>query len=267
MFALPRAEFPESPTQLAAALEEGLRVFVTGRDGMVSIRGENLRDLTELKADLSGAVLDENYRPALPRLEDTTPAVFSRSVLIKGNPLTVLRHQFELSVEGRNVELHQAKSADGKLWLVLAKADEGQITLSIDREELAAAITAAAREQAGAQGIKIEKVELDLETVDAHRLRTRITVHARKLFLRALLHLRAAVAVSDELVATVSDLSCKGEGAIASLACAAIDPHLRKIEGRAYPLTGLPLGGMKLRDVRLDLPGSRVVATAEFGAA
>ncbi|MDQ6655945.1 MAG: hypothetical protein M3Y80_09050, partial [Verrucomicrobiota bacterium] len=67
------------------------------------------------------------------------------------------------------------------------------------------------------------------------------------------------------LNASLSGLTCNGEGAIGSLACGVLQPHLEKVDGRTFPLMALPLGDVRLRDVRLAA-GANLSVTAEFGA-
>jgi hypothetical protein len=80
------------------------------------------------------------------------------------------------------------------------------------------------------------------------------------------LSLVGTFAVSDDLVATVSNLKCHGEGPIAALACAAITPSFSKIERRAFPLSALPLGEIQLRDLTIDTANEKVVVRARFGS-
>jgi hypothetical protein len=50
------------------------------------------------------------------------------------------------------------------------------------------------------------------------------------------------------------------------LACGILKPYLEKIDGRAFPLMSLPLGEIRLHDVRLTV-GDKLCVTAEFGSA
>jgi hypothetical protein len=80
------------------------------------------------------------------------------------------------------------------------------------------------------------------------------------------LTLAGNLAVSEEFVATVSNLKCHGEGPIASLACAAINPAFSRIAQRTFPLSALPLGEIQLRDLALDAAHDKLVVQARFGS-
>jgi hypothetical protein len=71
--------------------------------------------------------------------------------------------------------------------------------------------------------------------------------------------------LDEELNARVSGLDCTGDGAIASVACGVLKPHLQKIDGREFPLMSLPLGEVRLRDVQLAV-GDKLSVTADFGS-
>src|SRR5437764_408454 len=81
---------------------------------------------------------------------------------------------------------------------------------------------------------------------------------ARRRLSRAVLHLSGTIAVSDELVATVWNLRCTGDGASATLACAAITPQFARVEQRPFPLSALPLGEVRLHDVAFALAKDRI---------
>ena len=67
----------------------------------------------------------------------------------------------------------------------------------------------------------------------------------------AALRITGAVDLDDELNARISELDCTGDGAIASVACGILKPQLQQLNGRVFPLMSLPLGEVRLRDVRI----------------
>jgi hypothetical protein len=93
-----------------------------------------------------------------------------------------------------------------------------------------------------------------------------VRLRARKLFLSASIRITGQLDLDGELNAKISGLKCEGDGAIAAVACGVLDPHLRKLDGREFPLMSLPLGEIRLRDVRLAV-GDKLSVTAEFGSA
>ena len=85
------------------------------------------------------------------------------------------------------------------------------------------------------------------------------------MFLSADLKISGKAVIDEALNLQFSDLSCRGSGAIASLACGVIDPQLQKMQCREISLLALPLGEIRLRDVTVSI-AERVTVAAEFGA-
>jgi hypothetical protein len=81
-----------------------------------------------------------------------------------------------------------------------------------------------------------------------------------------LLRVTGQLDLDDQLNLKVSDVKCAGDGGIAALACGILQPYLKKIDGRKFPLMSLALGEIRLRDVRLAV-NDDVSITAEFGSA
>jgi hypothetical protein len=91
-------------------------------------------------------------------------------------------------------------------------------------------------------------------------------LRAKKLFLSTSLRITGQLDLDEELNARISGLDCTGDGAIASVACGVLKPHLQKLERREFPLMSLPMGEVRLRDVRIAV-GDKLSITADFGAA
>jgi hypothetical protein len=108
-------------------------------------------------------------------------------------------------------------------------------------------------------------VQLSVRPRGARSIDAEVQLRAKKLFFSTTIRIAAKLDLDEELNAKVSGLSCNGEGAIGSLACGVLEPHLQKIDGRSFPLMALPLGEVRLRDVRIAAK-DRVTVTAEFGA-
>ena len=266
MFLLPCDQLPASPKALEHAIEETLRQFCRRAEPMVAIGGSELRKLDRITVDLSGAVLDPPHRPGPYAGSDVKPAIFVRELAVSGDPIKILGNELVLELRASDVELDEAKGPMGGIFLVLRKAATGEVRVAIERVELEELIAKAAAIAAQKQGVTIENVSLELIPRNLKMIDARVTVTARKLMFRAILKLSGGVAVSDNLVATISNLRCEGDGTIAALACAAITPHFRKIEGRAFPLSALPIGEVRLRDVECAVDQERVTVTAQFGS-
>jgi hypothetical protein len=265
VFLLSRSELPEQPERLAKALEDGLRVFVSRTQPMVTVRGDNVRALEAISIDLSNARVDFLRRPPRPRLGDITPALSAAEFSVIAEPLSILDAQIGFQLQASNVEFAQATQPDDKLLLLLHRAVSGNVRIEAAQVELEKLISRAAGKLAQKQGVTIDDVKLALTQPQPRILNANIIVAARKLLFRPVLNLSGTIAIDEELVATVSDLKCTGDGPIATLACAAITPQFRRVEQRAFPLSALPLGEVQLHDVALDFVNDRVVIAAKFG--
>jgi hypothetical protein len=146
------------------------------------------------------------------------------------------------------------------------RAQYGNIRFEISRAAAERMIMKGASKLAEKQGVVVDNAQLELTPRGPRALDGKLTVAAHKLIFHPVLSLAGTFAVSEDLVATVSNLKCHGEGPIAALACAAITPSFSKIERRTFPLSALPLGEMKLRDLAIDAANEQVVVRARFGS-
>ena len=265
MFLLPRNEIPETPDALAQAIEEGLRTFVSRPDKMVVVRGGDASALDSIAVDLSGATIDHHHRPPPLEPSEAIPAMVVRHIYISGEPISILGGDFSFQFEASNIELYQ-KVAEGKLLLTMHRAQGGSIRFEISRTAAERMIMKGASKLAEKQGVVVDNAQLEFTPRGPRALDGKLTVSAHKLIFHPVLSLAGTFAVSDDLVATVSNLKCHGEGPIAALACAALNPSFSKIERRTFPLSALPLGEMKLRDLAIDAADEKVVVRARFGS-
>ena len=123
-----------------------------------------------------------------------------------------------------------------------------------------------AASEAGKHGVAVDNVKLSLSSSGPRSLAAEVRLRGKKLFMSATLRITGAVDLDEELNARISGLDCTGEGAIASVACGFLKPHLDKLNGRVFPLMSLPLGEVRLRDVRVTV-ADKLSVTAEFGSA
>ena len=265
MFLLPRNEIPEEPDALARAIEEGLRTFVSGPDKMVVVRGGDESTLDSIAVDLSGATIDHHRPPPIDPSE-AIPAMVVRHIYISGEPISILGGGFSFQFEASNVELYQKVQPEGKLLLIMHRAQDGNIRFEISRAAAESMIMKGASKLAEKQGVVVDNAQLEFTPRGPRALDGKLTVSAHKLIFHPVLSVAGTFAVSDDLVATVSNLKCHGEGPIAALACAAITPSFSKIERRTFPLSALPLGEIQLRDLAIDAANEKVVVRARFGS-
>src|SRR5437879_8570425 len=116
------------------------------------------------------------------------------------------------------------------------------------------------------QGVVVDNAQLEFTPRGPRALDGKLTVSAHKLIFHPVLSLAGTFAISDDLVATVSNLKCNGEGPIAALACAAITPSFSKIERRTFPLSALPLGELQLPARTIHAANEKVVVRAGYAS-
>ena len=63
MFLLPRNQIPQTPEELAQAIEDGVRTFASRPQKMVVVHGGDASALDSIVVDLSGANIDHHHRP------------------------------------------------------------------------------------------------------------------------------------------------------------------------------------------------------------
>jgi hypothetical protein len=266
MFPLNTAIFPANGADLTRLLNESLsKLFVVDADP-VSIREESYPHLQKLSISLDCARLRAN--PPLPPviIGETSRALEIDELDLIASPLSVDTAAVNLSLSAHEVRLGQGKDAGGQIVLCLESAAQGHIEISLPQSDLETLIATLARNQAGKQGITIDRGQLKLTQKDPHSLAAEVRLRARKLFLSASIRVTGRLDLDDELRLKISDLNCTGDGGIASLACGILKPYLQKIDGREFPLMSLPLGEIRLRDVQLNV-GDQLRVTAEFGSA
>jgi hypothetical protein len=266
MFLLPRNQIPQTPEELAQAIEDGVRTFASRPQKMVVVRGGDASALDSIAVDLSGATIDHHHRPPPLDREGANLAMLVRHVYIAGEPIKLLESDFSFQFEASNVEVYQRPQPDGKLLLVLHRAQDGSVRFEISRAAVETMIMSAASKLAEKQGVGVDNAHLELTQHGPRAVDGNLTVSAHKLIFHPVLTLAGTLAVSEDFIATVSNLKCHGEGPIASLACAAINPAFSRIEQRAFPLSALPLGEVQLRDLALDAAHDKLVVRARFGS-
>jgi hypothetical protein len=258
--------FPATADELKRLLNESLhQLFNVARDP-VDLRAESYPHLDSLSISLDGAEVHQPP-PAIPSLQsEASPALTVDSFRVIGVAMKVGPAAVDFALDARGLQLHQATDRQGHIVLLLHNAVDGRIEISVSVSNLEALIAAVAKSQAGNHGVNIENVELSLRSQSPRSLAAEIRLRAKKLFVSAALRITGQLDLDQKLIAKLSGLDCTGEGAIASVACGVLKPHLQKIDGREFPLMSLPLGEVRLRDVRIAV-GDKLSVTAEFGSA
>ncbi|MFL6589033.1 MAG: hypothetical protein ACJ8M4_02555 [Chthoniobacterales bacterium] len=265
MFLLKTDQFPGNSGDLTYRLNESLRdVFELPRDPVV-VQESGYPHLSALTVSLDGAEV-KRQAPAIPSVSgNAVPALTVDSFNVSGSGLAVGPATIDFKLEAAGLELRQATNRDGNIVLLLHNAAQGRIDISTAIADLESLIGEVVASEAGKHGVAVDKVQLSLTSNGPRSLAAEVRLRGRKLFMSASLRIAGAVDLDDKLNARVSGLDCTGDGAIASVACGILKPQLQKIDGRVFPLMSLPIGEVRLRDVRIAT-GEKLSVTAEFAS-
>jgi len=266
MFLLPRNQIPQTPEELAQAIEEGVRIFASRPEKMAGVGGADVSALDSIAVDLTGATIDPHHRPPPLEREGARPAMLVRHIYVAGEPAKLLGSDFGFHFEASNAEVYQRVQPDGNLLLLLHRAQDGNVRFEISRAAVEVMIRNAAGKVAEKQGVVVDNADLELTQHGPRTVDAKLTVSAHKLMFHPVLTLVGTLTISDDFVATLSNLKCRGEGPVAALVCAAIGPAISRIEQRSFALSALPFGEMQLRDLALDTANDNLVVRAQFGA-
>ncbi|MFN2475441.1 MAG: LmeA family phospholipid-binding protein [Chthoniobacterales bacterium] len=265
MFPLYTKTFPSTAAELQELLNASIQRVFTGAADAVTISGANLPDLAAVRIGLDKAELRSNPEPP-PRAEGASaPALVIGEFTINGKEVTLGPARADLKLSARDVRLNRATDATGEIVLVLKSAAEGEVEVSVSKDALERAIASVATSEAGKHGVSIDQVRLTISTRSERGVDAEVQLRGRKLFFSTVIRITAKLDLDEQLNARVSGMRCNGEGAIGALACNVLAPHLQAVDGRTFPLMALPLGEVRLRDVRLAA-GERITVTAEFGS-
>lgn len=264
MFPLFTKTFPATAAELASLMNDSLTQLFSGVAAPVSLQDKNYPELAELRISLDGAKLRPNP-PKPPVVKGaSSPAIRAERLVLNAAGISVGPGTADLQLSARSVHLDQAQLKDDGIVLLLRSASAGQLEVSAATQELERIIATVAKKEAAKQGVSIERVQLTARERGPRSISAEVQLHARKLFFSTIIRIAADLDLDDKLNATISGLVCKGDGAIGALACGVLNPHLQKINGRVFPLMALPLGEIRLRDVRLSV-AEKIMVTAEFG--
>ena len=169
-------------------------------------------------------------------------------------------------MEMRDVVFHKGADANGDAVMLIHRAREGQLALSAGQLELEEAIVRIAGAKARLYGVDLEQVRLAMRARSRRSLAADIKIQAKKFFARANIDIYAQLDISNEFVAKVSELRCKGDGKLGSFACAALAPFFEKLKSNTFPLKSLPLDGLQIHDVHIAVADT-VELTVDFGSA
>jgi hypothetical protein len=266
MFSLGTVSFPPTAEALSEALKLSLAGLVRSPAGpRVEVEERAYPDLTAIRIHLDGAEAGERMPPppAVPAGE-VQAALQSDHLVISAHPLRIQNAPIEFHCEAQKVKIARARDQTGNLLLLLEDAASGKLDLSIAVADLERLVKTTITELARKQGVVLEDLRLQLKARGPRALDAQLLVRARKLFLNTQVRLSGSLEIDDQFTARFSGLDCSGEGTLGTLACGFLIPKLQELNKREFSLLTLPVGEVKLRDVRIAV-GDKLRASAEFG--
>jgi hypothetical protein len=267
MFPLAGNEFPNSTDGLARAVAGVLEQSITfpARRDLVVAQGGVFPNIDKVCIDLSGGMVNLTKLPPRPKpTGQRQPAVTIGELDVIGQPIRIESSQVLLRLLGRGLTFDFARDAENRPLLVLARAKDGQVDLKVEKRDLQALMLAAATQAAKEHGVTIQDLKLELTSAGPRAVAVRADVKARKMIMSGQLTIRGRADLSDQLVATLSELSCDGQGVVGVMAAAFLRERLKKLEGQPFSLMALSMGDVALRDLQLKINGAVEIA-AKFG--
>jgi len=262
MIPLAGNKLPSSRDELTRAIEGPLRRLVNKTGPIVEVRSRVFPYLDEVLINLDGARFDAPPPVATPMLGEKKPAFEAAVVKLSAQNISVCGVPGNVQIEARDVVL-TTNDGNGQTVLLPDKVREGHVTISTAQLDLEQALARFIDEQAQPHGISIEQVRLAIRERGPRSLAAEVRVQARKLFLRAKIDIYGRLDIDDVFVARLSQLQCRSAGVVGTRACAILQPHLDRFEGKTFPLKSLPLGNTQLHDLRLAVTDT-VDVTIDF---
>jgi hypothetical protein len=266
MFPLFTKSLPSTAEALQSLLNESLRQLFNVTRDPVTIRDGSYPHIRELNVSLDDAQLRRNPPPITSLSGDATPALEVDLLSLKASALSIGPASIDLLLSARAVHFGQSRDTKNEIVLSIEDAADGAVEISTSQSGLEALIAEVAKTEAGKHGVTIDGVQLTLRSKSSRSLAAEVRLRAKKLFVSASIRITGQLDLDEELNARISGLNCAGDGAIATMACGVLQPHLEKIDGREFPLMSLPLGKIRLRDVQLAV-GDKLSVTAQFSSA
>lgn len=265
MFPLHTKTFPPDAVTLRDALEDSLRDVVRAPPGIVSIEENKYPDLQAIRVLLDGAqVSGQPPPPPAPAVGQIEPALRVERFEISGQPVFVEGAAINFACTAREVQIGQGRDNGGNLLLLLQRAANGSVEISLSIADLERLLETGAKREAAKHGVTVEQLKVQLRSRNERALDAEVQVRARKLFLSATVRVTGSIEIDDRLNARLSGLNCSGEGALGSLACNFLAPQLERFNNRAFSLMALPLGEVQLREITISAT-DKLAITSQFG--
>jgi len=267
MFPFSGKTFPTNGEELAAAIEGALAEVLNLKKAhsAVTVVGREFPAVRQLLISLDGATIKLDEPPPKPSPSGKrSPGITVEHLGVSGHPIQYEKSKLELELTARDVTFDFAKDKSGRLLLVLQDAQEGHVEAKIGKADLQSAILAVATAAAKTQGVTIQDLQVDLTSTGDRSAAADVKVKAKKLMMSGTLHIQGKVDIDDELNATLSGLTCTGEGVVGSMAAKFLEGYLKKYNGKKFPLMAFSLGDVTLHDLTISTRNA-VQVSASFG--
>ena len=222
MFPLAGDDFPTTADELAAAIEGAIGdVFTLPKKGAgVTVEGgAKFPHLKHVRIDLGGARVNLTSPPPKPvGVGKRKPGVTVDRLEVEGHPIHYEQAKLDFDFHATNLRLDFDRDKQGRPLLVLVDADDGAVDAKIKKTDLEALMLAAATLAAKEQGVAVKELDLELRSTGDRSVAAEVRVKAKKMMMSSVLHIAGAASVDDELNATLSGLTCTGEGIIGGAA-------------------------------------------------
>lgn len=266
MIPLFRKLFPSHKTDLIEALDEALHRFVEKPGPIVDLRSRVFPYIDLIGINLDGAIVDLTP-PPLKQAEGETGRAFETNIVnVTGRRISVGGVPLDLRMEMRDSVWDWGYDANAEAVLILRSARDGHLVISAVQLELERAIIRIAGERARLYGIDLEKIRLFMRARGRRSIAADIQIQAKKFFARAKIDVYAQLDISNDFVAKISQIKCKGDGKLGSFACATLQPFFQRLLEKSFSLKAIPLGDIQLRDIHVAVADS-VELTVDFGSA
>ncbi len=269
MFPLAGKDIPTSNEELQESINGALSEFfaLNGSKGGASVSGGKYPSIKAVKINLDGAEVSIDSPPPRPKpVGKRQKGITVEKFDFSGEPIRYEKTKLNLCMSGNGLEFDFGHDKKGQALLILTNADNGKVEARITKKDLQELLLAAAELAAKQQGVTIQDLDLTLEAVGPRSVALDVRVKAKKLMMSGVVRVQGRLDIDDELNATLSGLSCTGEGMIGSAAAGFLQKKIQQYEGTEIPLMAFSLGDVALRDLKISVKDS-ISVSATFGKA
>lgn len=246
-------------------MTEGLRQYFGKVEPVVTVSARVFPYLDEIAVNFDGAQFDGEL-PAMPHMVgETKSACEAAIVLLSGRNVVVHGAPVNLQLRARDVVFHEGRDEKGQSILMVNHVRSGNLVVSAAQLDLENAVRALAQREGRKHGISIEETRVSLRARGSHSIAADVRFRAKKFLFSANIDIAAQIDIGRDFAVKVSNIKCRGDGMVGTLACEVLQPHIQQIEGKPFSLMPLLAGEIQLHDVHIAVADS-VEITADFGS-